>query len=149
MIDSFENTDRAKASKSFEQKISHLRILTIHCIECIFHWKQFIESLGPKGFKVRYIHQGQLYTNKVKEDYTHIINSQFKEIYKFDTQKTDAFFLNYMIDGKKIMNVSKNLIKRIRLCQIMLNEENQNLQESKPTPTIEKLKTPPRHGENR
>lgn len=29
-------------SKPFEEKISHLRILTIHCIECIFQWKQSI-----------------------------------------------------------------------------------------------------------
>ena len=69
-----------------------------------------------KGSKIKYVHNGQLYTNKVKEDYSSIINSSFKEIYKFDTQKVDAFFLNYTIDGKKIMNVSKNLIKRIRLC---------------------------------
>jgi hypothetical protein len=26
--------------KAFEEKISHLRILTIHCIECIYQWKQ-------------------------------------------------------------------------------------------------------------
>ena len=69
-----------------------------------------------KGSKIKYVHNGQLYTNKVKEDYSSIINSSFKEIYKFDNQKVDAFFLNYTIDGKKIMNVSKNLIKRIRLC---------------------------------
>ena len=80
--------------------------------------------MGPKGFKVKYIHKGQLYTNKVKEDYHSIVNSIFKEIYKFETQKVDAFFLNYTLEGKKVVNVSKNLIKRIRLCEIMLNEED-------------------------
>lgn len=77
--------------------------------------------MGPKGFKVQYIHDGKLYTKKVKNDYQEIINSNFKEIFKFETQKMDAFFLNYTMDGKKIMNISKNLVKRIRLCEIMLN----------------------------
>lgn len=69
------------------------------------------------------MHNGQPYPNKVKADYLEIINSPFKQIYKFETKKTDAFFLNYTVDGKKIMNVSKNLIKRIRVCELMLNEE--------------------------
>ncbi len=75
-----------------------------------------METLASKIFKVKYIHNGELYTSKVKADYQKIVNSNFKEIYKFDTKKTDAFFLNYTVDGKKIMNVSKNLIKRIRVC---------------------------------
>ena len=53
--------------------------------------------MGPKGFKVKYIHKGQLYTKKVKEDYHSIVNSIFKEIYKFETQKVYAFFLNYTL----------------------------------------------------
>lgn len=80
--------------------------------------------MGPKSLKVKYLHNGKLYTSKVKEDYKKIIDSKFNEIYKFDKQKTDAFFLNYSCDGKKISNVSKNLVKRIRLCEIMLNEED-------------------------
>jgi len=87
--------------------------------------------MGPKGFKVKYITNGELYTKKVKEDYKNIINSNFKEIYKFQTEKIDPFFLNYTFDGKKVMNVSKNLIKRIRLCEIMLNEEDQNVADSR------------------
>ena len=72
--------------------------------------------MGPRSLKVKYIHNGKLYTVKVKEDYKNIIQSKFKEIYKFDTNKIDAFFINYSYDGKKISNVSKNLVKRIRLC---------------------------------
>lgn len=38
-------------------------------------------------------------------------------------KKPDPFFLNYTFENKKISNVSKNLIKRIRLCEIMLVED--------------------------
>ena len=72
--------------------------------------------MGPRSLKVKYIYNGKFYTVKVKEDYKKIIQSKFKEIYKFDTNKIDAFFINYSYDGKKISNVSKNLVKRIRLC---------------------------------
>ena len=134
-----------KVKRQFEEKVSHLRILTIHCIECIFHWKESLESMGPKGFKVKYIHNGKLYTQKVKSDYYDIINSSFNEIYKFESQKVDPFFLNVTVDGKKIGNVSKNLVKRIRMCEIMLNEDDDEAPvEVKRTPMIEKIKTPPR-----
>lgn len=94
--------------------------------------------------KIKYYHNGELYTTKVKNDYHHIIESEFKEIYKFETNKIDPFFLNYTYEGKKLSNASKNLIKRIRLCEIMLNEED-NQGEVKRTPMIEKLKSPPRN----
>ena len=34
--------------------------------------------------KVKYIHNGELYSKKIKKDYYDIINSEFKDIYKFD-----------------------------------------------------------------
>jgi hypothetical protein len=101
--------------------------------------------MGPKGFKVNYFYQGKMYTKKIKEDYNTIINSSFKEIYNFDGKKTDVFFLNYTFDGKKVMNVSKNLIKRIRLCEIMLNEDNEASSEKRVSPgTNRPMLTPPK-----
>lgn len=52
-----------------------------------------------------------------------MINSKINQIYYFEEKKPDPFFLNYTIEGKKISNVSKNLIKRIRLCEIMLADD--------------------------
>lgn len=49
------------------------------------------------------------------------------------------------VESKKISNVSKNLIKRIRMCEIMLNEDNESTVETKRTPLIEKIKSPPRN----
>ena len=77
--------------------------------------------MASKHTKVCFKHQGSLYTVKIKEDYKDIANSKFNETYKFDEKKVDAFFLNYTFEGKKISNVSKNLVKRIRLCEIMLD----------------------------
>ena len=84
--------------------------------------------MGPRSLKVKFLYNKSLYINKIKEDYKKITESKFNEIYKFDKAKVDAFFLNYTCDGKKISNVSKNLVKRIRLCEIMLHEEEEGEQ---------------------
>lgn len=59
---------------------------------------------------------GKSYMLKILDDYHRIINSRINEIYSFDDKKPDPFFLNYTLENKKISNVSKNLVKRIRLC---------------------------------
>ena len=65
-----------KLNKLFEERINHLRILTVHCIECIYQWKQSIEPSLPRNFKLKYINQGKNYLNKVMEDY-HAITQSF------------------------------------------------------------------------
>jgi hypothetical protein len=37
-----EELQVAKLNKLFEERINHLRILSVHCIECIYQWKQSI-----------------------------------------------------------------------------------------------------------
>ena len=70
--------------KIFEEKISHLRILTIHCIECIIQWKQILESMSAKPLlRVKFIENRKAYLTKIKEDYKNITNSKFNEIYTF------------------------------------------------------------------
>ena len=77
-----------------------------------------------KKVKPNYIYQGKNYMSKIMQDFYKITTSKINQIYLFEDKKPDAFFLNYTLDGKKISNVSKNLVKRIRLCQIMLIEDN-------------------------
>jgi hypothetical protein len=62
----------AKLNKLFEEKVNHLRILTVHCIECIYQWRQSIESLVPRNYKLRYIANGRSYFSKIIEDYRSI-----------------------------------------------------------------------------
>jgi hypothetical protein len=50
------------------------------------------------------------------EDYRFVISTRVAEVYGFEQKKTDVFFLNYTFEGKKMSVVSKNIIKRIRLC---------------------------------
>ena len=79
-----ESRSKGKLMKVFEEKISHLRILTIHCIECIIQWKQMLESMSVKPLlKVRFIENKKVYLGKIKEDYKAIINSKFNEVYNF------------------------------------------------------------------
>lgn len=75
--------------------------------------------------RVKFVENRKAYLTKIKEDYRSITNSKLKEIYHFEEGKLDVFFLNYLCEGKKISNVSKNLIKRIRLCEKMLNESEE------------------------
>ena len=62
----------AKLNKLFEEKVNHLRILTVHCIECIYQWRQSIEPLVPRNYKLRYIANGRSYFSKIIEDYRSI-----------------------------------------------------------------------------
>ena len=49
-----------------------MRILTVHCIECIYQWRQSIETLVPRNYRLRYIANGRPYFSKIIEDYRSI-----------------------------------------------------------------------------
>lgn len=110
-----------KLNKLFEERINHLRILTVHCIECIYQWKQSIEPLLPKNYKLKYAVNGKSYLSKIIDDYKLISASKLVDVYAFDDKKPDVFFLNYTFEGKKLSIVSKSIVKRIRLCEILLS----------------------------
>ena len=52
-----------------------------------------------------------------------ITSCKLKEVYDFEGKKHDVFFLNYTFEGKKMSVVSKSIIKRIRLCEMLLAED--------------------------
>jgi hypothetical protein len=60
------------------------------------------------------------------DDYKNIASSRITEVYGFglEQKKHDVFFINYTFEGKKMSVVSKNIIKRIRLCEMLLAEED-------------------------
>lgn len=118
-----EELGGAKLNKLFEERINHLRILTVHCIECVYQWRQSIESLLPRNYRLRYIANGRSYFAKIIDDYKTITTSKLGEVYAFDLKKPDVFFLNYTFEGKKMSIVSKSIVKRIRLCEMLLVEE--------------------------
>ena len=117
----------AKLNRLFEERVNHLRILTVHCIECTYQWKQWIEPQLPKQVKVKYLYNGKCYMAKIVNDYMDLMNSRLQEIYVFEQKKHDYFFLHYTYEGKKMSLVSKSIIKRIRLCEMLLveNEDEQ------------------------
>jgi hypothetical protein len=90
-----EELNPAKLNKMFEERVNHLRILTVHCIECIYQWRQSIEPLIPRNIRLRYITNGRSYLSKIVEDYKTVSISKLSEIYAFDLKKPDVFFLNY------------------------------------------------------
>ena len=75
----------------------------------------------PRGLKIRYMHGNKSYLQKIIDDYKGITTSKLSSIFMFDTKKVDAFLINYTLEGKKII-VPKSNIKRIRLCEMVLNE---------------------------
>ena len=73
----------AKLNRLFEERVNHLRILTVHCIECTYQWKQWIEPQLPKQVKVKYLYNGKCYMAKIVNDYMDLMNSRLQEIYVF------------------------------------------------------------------
>jgi hypothetical protein len=146
-----EELQPAKLNKLFEERVNHLRILTVHCIECVYQWKQSIEPLLPRNMRLRYVTNGRSYFSKIIEDYKSISASKLGEVYAFDLKKPDVFFLNYTFEGKKMSIVSKSIIKRIRLCEMLLvdDEGEPEEEESKRTPLIQKVKSPPNRSQDK
>jgi hypothetical protein len=102
--------------------------------------------LLPKNYRLRYAVNGKSYLSKIIDDYKLISASKLLDVYVFDDKKPDVFFLNYTFEGKKMSIVSKSIVKRIRLCEILLSEEDNQIPEeevSKRTPLIQKPKSPP------
>lgn len=105
----------------FEEMLQHYRILSIHCVECIFQWRKSLESMLDKPIKVEYRYEGENYFQRMRRDYNDIIASKFSELYTF-SDKTDMFFVNATIAGKKLIPVSKTFLKRIKMCETVIQE---------------------------
>ncbi len=58
----------------------------------------------------------------MKKDYAEIVESRFKEIFAF-SDKVDLFFVNVTVGGKKPM-ISKTFMKRIKMCESIIQEES-------------------------
>lgn len=54
-------------------------------------------------------------------------NSKLQIHYGF-AEKSDPFFLNITVQNKKLFNVSKNLVKRVKACESMIEESYKNNQ---------------------
>jgi hypothetical protein len=76
-----------------------------------------------------------------------LLQTKLTQVYVFDSKRNDVFFLNYTFEGKKMSIVSKSIIKRIRLCEMLLSEDElePEEEESKRTPLIQKNKSPQKH----
>ena len=94
-----------RLNKLFEERVNHLRILTVHCIECIYQWKQSIEPLLPRNVKLKYVNGGKNYLLKIMDDYNLIIACKLNEVYAFEGKKHDVFFLNYTFEGLSLIHI--------------------------------------------
>lgn len=85
--------------------------------------------------------------SKIISDHVEMVSSKLQEVYVFDAKKNDYFLLHYTFEGKKMSVVSKSIIKRIRLCEMLLaevqgEEEEDVSAEAKRTPMIHKIRSP-------
>lgn len=99
-----------------DEKVQHIRILTIHCVECILQWKQQIWRLqGPQECVFSY--QGDSYLRKIQLDYEWLRSSKLANLYEF-SERNDIFLSTIRSRGLiKSQPASKNLLRRIRLCE--------------------------------
>lgn len=109
-----ERADLRNYAAEVEEKIQHLRILTIHSVECILQWKQQIWGLRGPDCIFRY--RSGSYIEKIQKDLEWIKKSKIGILYEFP-EKNDYFLATIRSKGfGKSTPTSKNLLKRIKYC---------------------------------
>lgn len=106
----------------FEEMLQHYRILSIHCVECIYQWRKNLELVYERPLHIEYRFEGESYFHRMRRDYAEIVASKFAGSYQF-SDRTDLFFTNVQVAGKKLMPISKPFMKRIKMCETVIMEE--------------------------
>lgn len=102
--------------------LHHYRILSIHCVECIYQWRKNLELVYERPLQVEYKLEGEGYFHRMRRDHADIVSSKFSGTYTF-AERGDLFFTNVQVGGKKLMPISKPFLKRIKMCETVIQEE--------------------------
>ncbi|CAD8091819.1 unnamed protein product [Paramecium sonneborni] len=115
--------------------ITHLRILSINVVEQILGWRQYLMKFlvnihSEESISLPYTYQRENYLIKMRKDILYITNSILSNYYQFSV-KPDPFFVAITKpaeDPNKIVQfISKPLLKRIKNCEIIIQEETQSI----------------------
>ncbi|CAK74484.1 unnamed protein product (macronuclear) [Paramecium tetraurelia] len=127
--------DEQLISKSAEL-ITHLRILSINVVEQIIGWRQYLMKFlvnihSTESISLPYTYYKENYLIKMKKDVLYIQNSTLSNYYQFSKQ-SDPFFVAITrpaTDLNKIVQfISKPLLKRIKNCELLIQEEASQMQ---------------------
>ncbi|CAK76987.1 unnamed protein product (macronuclear) [Paramecium tetraurelia] len=111
--------------------ITHLRILSINVVEQILGWRQYLMKFlvnihSHESISLPYLYLRENYLIKMRKDIQYITNSILSNYYQFSI-KPDPFFVaitKSAEDPNKIVQfISKPLLKRIKNCEIMIQDE--------------------------
>jgi hypothetical protein len=105
-------TDESSSTKDLSGSIQKLRLLNIHCVECIQEWRLHLESLAKQPVCASFRFFGMSYLRKMKEDFERIVASMRTQI-RWPTT-TDMFLVGVesITDGLTT-KVSNSLLRRI------------------------------------
>ncbi|CAD8170736.1 unnamed protein product [Paramecium pentaurelia] len=115
--------------------ITHLRILSINVVEQILGWRQYLMKFlvnihSHESISLPYLYLRENYLIKMRKDIQYITNSILSNHYQFSI-KPDPFFVAITKpaeDPNKIVQfISKPLLKRIKNCEIIIQEEVQSI----------------------
>ncbi|CAD8070975.1 unnamed protein product [Paramecium primaurelia] len=115
--------------------ITHLRILSINVVEQILGWRQYLMKFlvnihSHESISLPYLYLRENYLIKMRKDIQYITNSILSNYYQFSI-KPDPFFVAITKpadDPNKIVQfISKPLLKRIKNCEIIIQEEVQSI----------------------
>ena len=123
--------------------LTHLRMLTINAVECIHQWRTYImDNLllalekGRNSIHLPYLHEDQNYLIKLRNDLSFLEHTQLRKYFNFQ-EKTDPFLLNLTVPNPHdatmlVQYVSKPLLKRIKTCETIIQEELAAVAENAP-----------------
>lgn len=137
--------DVSETLTKVSELMTHLRILTLNCVETINKWKESLSYyfllannvlIKQNALFLPYMYEGENYLFKITHDLDFLSLSAFSHFFNFS--KNDPFLLQSTFQDenthKIIQYISKNLIYRIKLCQEMLANELKNMKMNKEKP---------------
>jgi len=128
-----EEESKQKAS----ELLTHLRILSLNAVETILKWREYIQQTyyitrgvvkANQTILIPFLFQEINYLLKMKNDTRELVESPLAKFFNFSS-KSDPFLVYpskelQQTDDKIVLYISKNLINRIRACELVILEES-------------------------
>jgi len=117
--------------------LTHVRILSLNAVETVLKWREYIQQTyyitrgvvkANQTIIIPFLYNDSNYLIKMKNDTKDIIETPLAKYFNFSS-KSDPFLVYPSkemehADDKIILYISKNLINRIRACELVILEES-------------------------
>jgi len=132
-----EPVNEEELKQKASELLTHLRILSLNAVETILKWREYIQQIyyitrgvvkANQTVLIPFLHQDVNYLIKMKNDTRDLGETCLAKFFNFSS-KSDPFLVypskEVNQNGEKIiLYISKNLINRIRACELVILEES-------------------------